>query len=143
MAIDYTVSLVDGYNRSSSKRFEGVATVLATAIANASGMVADFLAVSDMGTVIDTFSSQQVNSNAPTAGANVDAGGTLHLRLDNGKMYAMKIPAIKPSLVNPDGSIKIDDTAITDWVANFEIGGAYRVSEGNYVTAILYGELDR
>jgi hypothetical protein len=143
MAIDYTVSLVDGYSRSSSKRWEGLATVLATAVTNASGLLADFLGVSDMGTVVDIFSSQVANENAATAGANVDAGGTLHLRLDNGKAYALKIPAIKPSLINIDGSINIAAAAITDFVANFESAGQYRVSEGNYVTKILYGELDR
>jgi len=143
MAIDYSVSLVDGYNRYASKRWEGLATVLATAVTNASGLLADFLAVTDLGTTMETFTSQVATSNAATAGANVDAGATLHCRLDNGKAYALKIPAIKPALVNPDGSIDIAAAAITDFVANFETGGQYRVSEGNYITAILYGELDR
>jgi hypothetical protein len=45
-------------------------------------------------------------------------------------------------MVNPDGSLDIADQAIVDYVANFLTGGKFRVSEGNYITEILYGELD-
>lgn len=143
MAFDVSFTLVDAYARNSTKRFEGEATTLAQAQTDATALLADLAAVTLMGAYRRTFSVAESVSEAVEAGANVDAGGTLHCRLDNGKQYALKIPAINPALVNPDGSIDITATAITDYVANFEAAGAYKVSEGNVITEILYGELDR
>lgn len=143
MAIDVTFSLVDGYGRSASKRFEGEALLLANAETDAGALLEDFLAVSDMGTTVLTYRLDAPELNAATAGANLDAGATIHCRLDNGKGHALKIPAIKAAMLNPDGTVKINDAAIVAYVANFELAGNYRVSDGNYVTAILSGELDR
>lgn len=143
MAFDVSFTLVDAYARTSTKRFEGEATTLAQAQTDATALLADLAAVTLMGAYRRTFSVAESISEAVETGANVDAGGTLHCRLDNGKQYALKIPAIDPALVNPDGSIDITAAAITDYVANFEAAGAYKVSEGNVITEILYGELDR
>lgn len=143
MAVDVSFTLVDAYARNSTKRFEGEATTLAQAQTDATALLADLAAVTLMGTYKRTFSVSESVSEAVETGANVDAGGTLHCRLSNGKQYALKIPAIDPALVNADGSINIAATAITDYVANFQTAGAYTVSEGNVITEILYGELDR
>jgi hypothetical protein len=142
MAIDVSFSLIDDYARYGKKSAEGTDTVLATAITHAAGLLANWLAVTDCGCFKTTFSQSQVEDDSAGSGANKDAGGTLHVRLDNGKQTSIKIPAIKPSLVNPDGSIDITAGAITALVANYELAGYYRLSEGNYVTQILYGELD-
>lgn len=143
MAVDVTISLVDAYSRAGSKRFEGVATTVAQAQLDAADLLVDFQAVSDMGTTMLTYSQSVPELNTAVAGANVDAGGTIHCRLNNGKGYALKVPAIKPSLVNPDGSIDISSTAITDLIAHFQTGGEYTVSEGDLIDSVLYGELDR
>lgn len=143
MAFDVSFTLVDDYARTSTKRFEGEATTLSQAQTDATALLADLAAVTLMGAFRRTFHVAEAVSEAVETGANVDAGGTLHCRLDNGKQYALKIPAIDPDLVNPDGSIDITAAAITDFVANFQDAGAYRVSEGNLITDILHGELDR
>lgn len=143
MAIDVSITLVDDYQRTSTKKFESTATLLADAETALTALWADLAAVSQMGALNRTFSDTAVFSQAVDAGANVDAGGTLHCRLNNGKMYALKIPAIDPALVNADGTIDISATAITDYVANFESTGSFRVSEGNYIVSIVRGELDR
>lgn len=143
MAIDLTFTIRDAYNRRGSKRFEGVATTLATAQTHATGLLADWQAVSDVGFDMQTFNSSEVLAENPVAGANLDAGATIHCRLDNGKLYAFKVPGIKASMLNPDGSVKIDDVAVVALLANYGASGNYRVSEGNYVATVLYGELDR
>lgn len=143
MAIDVTFAIVDAYARSGSKRFEGTAGTVAQAQTDATALMADFAAVSLAGATKRTFNLSEPVAEAVEAGANLDAGATLHVRLDNGKMHALKIPAIDPALVNPDGSVDLTSAAITDYVANFLTTGAYRVSEGNYVVSLLYGELDR
>lgn len=143
MAIDVTFTLVDAYSRNGSKRFEGRATTVAQAQTDATALMADFAGITLAGAYKRTFSVAEALSEAVETGANLDAGGTIHCRLDNGKQYAIKIPAIDPDLVGTDGSIDIAAAGITDFIGNFESTGAYRLSEGNYVTAILYGELDR
>lgn len=143
MAINVQFSLVDGYGRSASKRFEGTQTLLADAITDGDALWDLFAAVSDMGSSNQAYTQNVAAIVAAGAGANVDAGATIHCRLNNGKGYAFKIPAIKPALVNADGSIDIAAAAITNFIAQFQVGGNYTVSEGNTVAAILYGELDR
>lgn len=143
MAFEIAVTLIDAFSRTSTKRFENTDTLVADAAISLGNLWADFAAVSMMGALKRSIAEVAVFTQAYDAGANVDAGGTLHCRLDNGKLYALKIPAIDPALVNGDGSIDIAAAAITDYVANFELAGKFRVSEGNYITAIEYGELDR
>lgn len=143
MAFDVSFTLVDAYARTGSKRFQGVATTLAQAQTDATALGSDLFATTLMGAIKRTFNVVETLTEAVETGANVDAGGTVHCRLDNGKIYAFKIPAIDPALVNADGSIKIDNAAIVDLIAHFQTGGEYKVSEGNLVDAILYGELDR
>lgn len=143
MAIDVTFNVVDDYNREGLKHFEGLATVLVTAQADATALLADFAALSLAGVRGRTFNVFETQAEAVEAGANIDAGGTIHCRLNNGKKYAFKIPAIDPAVVNPDGTINVAAPAVTDFIANFLTGGTYRVSEGNFVVDTLYGELDR
>lgn len=143
MAIDLTLTAVDAYARRSARKFEGTATTIAQAEIDEAALLADFAAVSLAGVAMATYSQSAVVSEAVEIGANIDAGATLHCRLNNGKLYALKIPAIDPDLLNADGSVKIDNAAITGYVANFQSGGAYRVSEGNHIVSIEYGELDR
>jgi len=143
MGVFCSFTLQDAYARTTRKSWEGTATTISQAETDAAALLTDIAACSLCGAVKRTLSVEAVLSEAVESGANVDAGGTVHCRLNNGKLYALKIPAIDPGLVNPDGSIDIEAAAITGLVANFESGGAYRVSEGNYITSIEYGELDR
>lgn len=143
MPFDVSLTLQDDYSRRSVKKFNGTATTLAQAEIDKDALMADLMAVSLCGTVKSSLSVDEVESEAIESGANVDAGGTLHCRLNNGKLYPLKIPGIDPTLINSDGSINIAAPAITAYVSNFESGGAFTVSEGNLITAVEYGELDR
>jgi hypothetical protein len=137
------LTLRDAYSRYGSKTFDGVATTVAQAQTDAGALAVDLDAVSLAATVKTRVSVDELIASVPQAGANIDAGATLHCRLDNGKLYGLKIPAVNPSIVNPDGSIDITDVLVTSFVAHFQSGGEFTVSEGNLITAIEYGELDR
>lgn len=143
MAFDISLTLQDAYSRRAVKKYNGTATTLAQAISDKDALMADVMAVSLCGCAKSTLSVDVIESEAVETAANVDSGATLHCRLSNGKLYPFKIPAIDLDLVNSDGSVKIDNAAITALVSNFQTGGAFTVSEGNLVTAIEYGELDR
>ena len=142
MAFEVGIEFVDDYGRTTTRRFSVTDALVADALTSVGGLITDFLDVSDMGTMKHDIAVRTVASNAATAGANKDVGGTIHCVLNNAKLYPLKIPSIKATMLNPDGSIKLDDAAIIAYVANFLTGGKFRVSEGNYVVSMSYGELD-
>lgn len=141
--MDGQITMRDAYSRYTTKTFGAVGTTLAEVQADLAALAADFDAVSLSATVKTRVSAEELISSVPQAGANNDAGATLHCRLDNGKLYPLKIPAISPSLLNSDGSVKVEETAIAALVAHFADGGEFTVSEGNTIAAVEYGELDR
>lgn len=143
MAIDVSFTIQDAYARQGSKRFEGTDTLLADAQTSAAALLIDFNALSLTGVVKETYSIDSLIFQAAQAGANLDAGATIRTRLNNGKLYSFKVPAPVAAVINSDGSIDVTSALVTDYIANFEAAGKYRVSEGNYVVDILGGELDR
>ncbi|GAH93799.1 unnamed protein product [marine sediment metagenome] len=142
MAFEVGIQFLDDYGRTTTRRFQNTETLIADALASVGTLITDFLMTSDLGTMKHDVAVRTVCDNAADTGANKDVGGTLHCVLDNAKLYPLRIPGIKDSMLNPDGSIDLVNAAITTYVANFETGGKFRVSEGNYVVDVLYGELD-
>lgn len=143
MAFDVTFTLQDAYARRTTRRFTSNKALLADVVTAVATMVTRLEAVSLCAVVKTEISEPTVYASSAQAGANVDAGGTLHGRLNNGKLYPLHIPAIDPNLVNTDGSIKLSEAAITNFADQFSGLGAWYVSEGNTVDAIESGELDR
>jgi len=143
MGINCRVTMVDDYGRSLTKGFETDAATIANAITYTEAGLTALHAISDAGWQKQDYLSAATTTQAPGAGANRDVGATLRVTLNNGKNYALKIPMPAAGIVNPDGSIDIGDADLLAYVALFEVGGHLRVSEGNYVTALLSGALDK
>ncbi len=143
MSFEVTFTLRDAYSRTTTRRMTCTASQLADAQTACTAMIGYLEALSNMAViktaiaVVDTYSTQ------PASGANVDAGGTLHARLNNGKLAPVHIPAIDASKVNADGSIILTDTAVTNLETALGPGGDWTISEGNTVNDFEYGELDR
>jgi hypothetical protein len=135
--------MVDDYGRSLTKGFETTATTLADAKTYTEAGLTALHAISDAGWQKQDYLDAQTTTQAATAGANRDVGATLRVTLNNGKNYALKIPMPAAAIVNPDGSIDIADEDVLAYVALFETAGHLRVSEGNFVTALLSGSLDK
>ena len=142
MAFNVTLSLVDDYGRTTSKRYSVTDALAADALTSVGALITDLLALSDIGTQKHEITLRTVAANSPQSGANKDVGMTLHCVLDNAKVYPLKVPCPKAAVINADGTIDIEDSKVTDFVDNFLTGGKFRISEGNYITEILYGELD-
>jgi len=132
----------DAYQRQCTKQWDGVATTVAQAHTDADALAVDLEAVSGAGVAKHIVSQETLLSPTVASGSNLDAGGTLHCRLDNGKLYPIKIPAINPAVVLSDGNIDITDALILAFVAHFQSGGEFTVSEGDLVVTIEGGELD-
>lgn len=143
MAFDVSFTLRDAYTRTTTRRFTNTRADIADAITDTATMLGYLEALSKMAVVKTEIIKVTTYSTSPESGANVDAGGTLHARLNNGKLYPMRVPALDPALVNTDGSVKLGETAVTNFVGAFASGQNWTVSEGNTVSAVEYGELDR
>jgi len=143
MTISCRITLIDDYGRSMTKGVETVETLIASAITDVGAYLTALNAVSDAGWQKQDYLAAGVVTQAPTAGANRDTGATLKVVLDNGKNYAFKIPMIKASLLNASGDVDVADEDVLALIALFETAGKLRVSEGNFITAVLSGSLDK
>lgn len=143
MAISARITMVDDYGRSLSKGVETVDAVVATAITHVGAYLTALNAVSDAGWQKQDYLAAGVITQAPGAGANRDVGATLKVTLDNGKNYAFRIPMPKAGIINADGSVDVADADVLALVALFETAGYLRVSDGNFITAVLSGSLDK
>lgn len=137
------IVMQDYYNRHTSKAFNGTALASTQALIDAQALAVDLDAVTTLGTSKVIVSDEVILTPSPTQYGNLDAGATLHCRLDNGKLYAFKIPGIAPAFVNVDGSVDIAAQGILDLIEHFQSGGEFTVSEGDLIVAVEYGELDR
>lgn len=142
-----TITLIDSYNRTITKRVETETPVIATAktAIEGAGLLADDLAaVTDLGLVTVAYSTKDADAAfAVTAGANRDVGATFRLRTTDGGVVSYKIPGFKVSLANADGSIDPTDAAVVAYFGNFLAGGDFTLSDGETVSAILSGQLDK
>jgi len=143
VAITATVVLIDSLNTQVTKRYECEATTLAQAAIDMTPLLADLTAISDLGVVSVTFSEKD-ETFASAAGANssVDAGATFRVRLDNGKVASHKVPGFPISKVSSNRNIDVADVDVAAYFANFETAGAFTLSEGNVITAVLSGTFD-
>lgn len=144
MAFSAVVTLQDDFNRTVTKRYETETEVLATAQTDVAGLITDLEAVTDLGVVKVTYTlGDTTEASSPAANANVDTGATFRCRLASGKIAALKIPGFPLSKVDSGGNIDVTDTDVVNYFANFEAAGAFTVSDGEAITEVLTGMLDK
>jgi len=144
MGYEITFTLLDAYGRTTTRTYGNDRSLMADALSDSATMVGLLEAVS--GSAVSKYkiaSPVAIASPSPEAGANNDAGCTIHCRMENSKMVGLKVPAVDPDLVNVDGTIDVDGTEVAAFVAAFATGAHWRISEGNYITAAVSAELDR
>lgn len=144
MAYDITFTLLDAYGRTTTRRYGNNRSLMADALTDSATMVGLLEAISLSAVSKYSIASVvPVASPSPEAGANNDAGCTIHCRMDNAKLVGLKVPAIDPAKVEADGSIDIADSDVAAFVGAFATGAHWRVSEGNYISLAVSAELDR
>lgn len=144
MAITATVILIDSLNRQVRKVYETTDTVLADAKTHVAAMVAELEAVTDLGVVSVSYTDQDDSlASAAAANSNTREGATFRVRLDNGKVGVHKIPGFPISKADSDGNIPVSDADVAAYFTNFESGESFRLSDGQYITAVLSGKMDK
>lgn len=137
-----TITLIDDFTRTSTKRFEGDFIDWAAALAATAALVVDLDALS-MAKVISSNTMQRLDIDGSlAAGANMDAGLTLSVLKEDNAKAVLKVPAPLLSVINADGTADITDALITSYVDNWISSGWY-ISDGETVTDLLSGKLDK
>lgn len=141
-----SVTMVDDYGRTTKRLYEmDEQADLATYGSVITGFLTALAAVTDLGVVrADLLLPGIVAGFAVTAGANVDVGATFQGFIEggDGKKASLKLPGIKASLVYDDGSVAISG-AIATWLAEFEDGEEFMLSDGEQIDSWIRGALDR
>lgn len=139
---DAYVGLRDAYNRRSTKRFQISVIDHPTAVTAMADFCADLAAATEAEILEHSVALKTTYSDTADAGANLDEGITLSAELTSGKRAVIKVPAPVKTPVNADGTVDITNAIITDLAANFT-SGVFLVSDGETVSSILSGKLDR
>lgn len=141
-----SVTMVDDHGRTTHRRY-GMATqtLLADFETAAQAFFTALAAVTDLGVVRADFIIPVVDpSFATTADSNIDTGGTASgwIQDGNGSKASMKLPGVKYSLVDSDGSIPIT-SVIATWLAMFEDGNDFELSDKEQIASWIRMALDK
>lgn len=141
-----SITLVDAYSRTTTKVFEiDDAATVAEYQAVATDVVGKIEDVTDCGvTRVDLVLKGIGAGFDVTPGANVDVGATFTgwVAGGNGKKASVKVPSIKPALVDPDGSVPLSGVVAT-WLAEYEEANDLYCSDGEHIDAWIRGSLDK
>lgn len=143
-----SLTFEDSYGRRKRKLIEiENQALIADEIAIAVAVSTALEAVTDLALVRCDIIIQAVDEGfAVTAGSNVDVGATFSgvLEDSNGKKASFKLPGIKASLVDTDGSVPLTG-AIATLLAFFETGTPYDLglSDGETIDHWIKGTLDK
>lgn len=145
MATKLSVTYDDAYGRQTTRVY-GMETeaLLADLQTAAAALITAVTAVTDLGCVKATILIPVTSPTfAETAGANVDVGATASGWITAGmKKASLKVPGIKASLVDADGSVPITG-AVATFLALFESAAAFNLSDGEQIDSWIRAGLDR
>lgn len=144
------VTMVDDFERITRKRFEtediveadlGAEYLAATVFAGT--LTVALAALSEAGILYYTLGREVTSGDTVTPDANNDAGMTaLARKLDN-KLTVLKVPAPDMSVFNPDGQLDVLDALVTAYTDHFKVGGGFTTSDGENITNLVTGRLDK
>jgi multidrug efflux pump subunit AcrA (membrane-fusion protein) len=138
------LQLEDSYNRQVTKRLETETDVLATAITAVASLATDLAAVTDLALIKASYSNADVSAAfAGAAGSNIDVGATFRLRTTDGGVASYRIPGFDVTLANADGSIDPTGAEVVAYFDNFKAAGSFTLADGETITEVLSGQLDR
>lgn len=144
MAITATLNLRDSFGRLTKKKLETVDTVLATAITHVNAYAALLATLTDLALEsVEYHATDLTGAFAGEDDSNVDVGATFKLRLADGSFASYRVPGFVLSKVSGSGTVDPADSDVAALFALFATGGALRVSDGEAVDTVIFGELDR
>lgn len=138
----FSVTLVDAYERESTKRYEVSAADFAAAQAAVAAYLDDLKNVTEARIVRSVVSQATAFADTVDAGANIDEGVTMVFLKADGFKATTKIPAPLNAILLADGGVDTSLLLVTDWADHF-LGGPIYVSDGEIASTLESGSLDR
>lgn len=144
--MNHVLSAVDAQGRSTTKSFVGTATTVAAGVTDMTALLADFAAVSDLGTSKYSTAVDTVAVTAAGAAANKDEAVNIRLQMTDGSIENFRIPAPAKDAGGlfeyvSGGAVDVANADIVAFFANFLAGGVFRIN-GKIVQSILSGTLE-
>jgi hypothetical protein len=152
MSSQYRITYVfrDAYGRKTRKLLEtevisdvDLPTEFNTAAGYAAAMATALANLSEAELLWYTIAYEVVYADTVDAGANVDEGVTFVCEKGDGKNGVIKVAAPINAIFNVDGSVDLTDGVVTAFLNQFLVGGGFTFSDGENVTQILSGRLDK
>lgn len=145
-----SVTLEDDFGRKSRKRYEtedlsgadvgaeyleaqGFVTTLLTALGN----------LSEADILYYNLGREVTYTDTVDPGANHDVGMTALGKKENNKLTVLKVPAPVLTIFNPDGTLDITDGLVTAYTNHFIASGGFTTSDGENITELVRGRLDK
>lgn len=146
----FSLTLADDYGRTTRKLIEIVAqTTLADYVTLAGAFMTHLEAVTDLGVIRCDLVIDDIDTGfALTSGANVDVGATFSGYIHgggNGKKASLKLPGIKATMLNGDGTVDLADAAIIAFLAYWldATPEDMLLSDGEHISSWIRGKLDK
>lgn len=137
-----SITMVDAYGRAINKRVDISAADYATALTQAASFIDDLQAISEAEVLYYQLSTRVTYVGALTAGANRDEGVTFSVRTTDNEKANVKVPAPKNAIFQADGSVDLDNALVVALFAHY-LGGLVLVDDGEIVTSLISGRLDK
>jgi hypothetical protein len=144
-----SLTLGDSFGRTTRKLVEmEEAASLALYVNAANAFIDELENVTDLSVVrSDLILDGLLHTFAVTEGANVDVGATFsgYIYDGDGKKASFKLPGIKLSLVDPDGSVPITDDVedLLGFFIDIPEENSFRLSDGESIGTWIKGTLDK
>lgn len=142
-----TVTFVDSRNRRTRKTYEIESQAdLATYGTTVQQLIDDLELVSDLGVErVDLIIPAIGTGHAAVDPSNVDVGATFsgYLSSGNGKKGSHKLPGVKDTFVQSDGSINLAGVGMGAYLSHFLTAGDFMISDGETVESWINGTLDK
>jgi len=138
------VILVDDLGRQTRKTLQNTVATLADALTAVGAWASAYVAIADLGIVqANLIQIDYSEASAAVAGSNIDTGAAFKVALTNGGFASHHIPGLKQSLAIPGGGIDVTDADILTYFGLFEAGGSWRLSDGESITSVVSGQMDK
>lgn len=144
----FSLTLADAYGRETVKRIEIKEQLdMAAYEALFNTVITNLQAITDLAIVRADMTLTNVIplTGTPTAGANVDTGGTFQAELagEQNRKASHKVPGIKPAFVGAQGTIDPTQATVSDYLDLFLEANECLLSDGESVGSWIKGTLDR
>lgn len=115
-----------------------------SALAAAQALSTSLAVLSELAILALSIRYEETVVDGVTSGANKDEGATLTVsKVGTTKRATMKVPGPQAGVRNADGSIDVTAVAVTDFIAHFQTGGDFLISDGEVVDDVILGKLDK